>query len=151
MDSQFDIALQIASKVHAGKKDKGGKSYILHPLRIAYRLQTNDEELMAIGILHDTIEDSNMTFTELREAGISERVINALKLLTHIKGISYFDYIDAMQFNLDALKVKREDLRDNSDITRLKGISQKDVARMEKYQIAFLKVTEYIRKIEETV
>lgn len=34
--------------------------------------------------------------------------------------------------------------RDNSDITKLKGISQKDVDRMRKYMLAFKTVEQYI-------
>ena len=148
MNDQFDKALQVASKAHSGRKDKGGKSYILHPVRIAMRLRTEDEELMAIAIMHDVVEDSDYSFIDLENLGFSARVISALKLLTHYKGQSYEEYIDAMAGNIDALKVKREDLRDNSDITRLKGVSEKDIKRMEKYQRAYLKVTEYIKEIE---
>lgn len=148
MNDQFDKALQVASKAHSGRKDKGGKSYILHPIRIAMRLRTDDEELMAIAIMHDVVEDSDYTFIDLENLGFSARVIAALKLLTHYKGQSYDEYIEGMSNNIDALKVKREDLRDNSDITRLKGVSEKDIKRMEKYQRAYLKVTEYIKQIE---
>jgi (p)ppGpp synthase/HD superfamily hydrolase len=146
----FDKAIFIAAREHLGTRDKGGAAYILHPMRIAMRLRTNDEELMSIAILHDVIEDSHLTFENLEAEGFSKRVIDALKLLTHQKGVSYEDYIDGMKNNLDALKVKREDLRDNSDITRLKGVSEKDVKRMVKYQNAFLKVTEYIKNIEDS-
>ena len=72
-----------------------------------------------------------------------------MTLLTHFEGQSYDDYIDDMSDNIDALKIKREDLRDNSDITRLKGVTEKDIARMVKYQQAFLKVEQYIKEIEK--
>lgn len=144
----FDIALQLANSAHMGVRDKGGKAYILHPLRIAMRLRTDDEELMCIAILHDAIEDSPLTFEDLKEKGFSKRVINALRLLTHQKGESYDEYINKMRGNYDALRVKREDLRDNSDITRIKGVSEKDRKRMEKYQISYLKISEFIKEIE---
>jgi (p)ppGpp synthase/HD superfamily hydrolase len=144
----FSKALQIAVEAHFNKTDKGGHSYILHPLRIAMRLRTHDEELMSIAVLHDVVEDSNRTFQSLLDDGFNERVVNALMLLTHTKGISYERYIDMMYNNIDALKVKREDLRDNSDITRLKGLTDKDVERMVKYQRAFVKVEQYIRELE---
>jgi len=144
----FSKALQNATEAHFNKNDKGGHSYILHPLRIAMRLRTHDEELMSIAVQHDTIEDGNKTFQDLIDEGFSARVVDALRLLTHQKGVSYEDYIDAMRYNIDALKVKREDLRDNSDITRLKGVTAKDIARMEKYQRAFLKVEQYIKDLE---
>jgi len=144
----FSKALQIAVEAHFNVLDKGGHSYILHPLRIAMRLRTHDEELMSIAVLHDVVEDSKITFDDLFRLGFSARIVVALKLLTHQKGESYEDYIKAMQFNIDALKIKREDLRDNSDITRLKGVTEKDIARMVKYQKAFLQVESYIVDLE---
>lgn len=143
----FDKAIFIAAREHLNVRDKGGHAYILHPMRIAMRLRTNDEELMSIAILHDVVEDSKVTFQDLEKEGFSARVILALKLLTHQKGLSYDEYIDAMRFNKDALLVKREDLRDNSDITRLKGVTEKDFERMKKYQRAFVKVEQYIQEL----
>lgn len=144
----FDKAIYIAAREHLGVKDKGGNAYILHPMRIAMRLRTNDEELMSIAILHDVIEDSKLTFEDLLNEGFSERVVAGLRLLTHQKGVSYDDYIDAMRGNRDVLLVKREDLRDNSDITRLKGVTEKDLKRMEKYQRSFIKVEQYLKELE---
>ena len=144
----FDKAMFIAAREHLGVKDKGGHAYILHPMRIAMRLRTNDEELMSIAILHDVIEDSKLTFEDLLNEGFSERVVAGLRLLTHQKGVSYDDYIDGMRGNRDALRVKREDLRDNSDITRLKGVSEKDFIRMQKYQRSFIKVEQYLKELE---
>lgn len=118
----FDTAVLIAAKEHLGQRDKGGKAYILHPIRIAMRLRTDDEELMCIAVLHDAVEDGKVTFNDLVEEGFSDRVVNALKLLTHQKGIQYEDYIYNMRNNYDALRVKREDLKDNSDLSRLKGL-----------------------------
>jgi (p)ppGpp synthase/HD superfamily hydrolase len=145
----FDKAMFIAAREHLGVRDKGGHAYILHPMRIAMRLRTTDEDLMSVAILHDVVEDSKVTFEYLLREGFSARVISALQLLTHQKGASYDDYIDGMRFNRDALRVKREDLRDNSDITRLKGVRQKDFDRMNKYIKAFGKVEEYLKDLGE--
>lgn len=144
----FDKAMFIAAREHLGVRDKGGHAYILHPMRIAMRLRTNDEELMSIAILHDVIEDSKLTFEDLKAEGFTDRVIEGLKLLTHQKGVSYDDYIDGMRGNRDALRVKREDLRDNSDITRLKGVREKDFERMNKYIRSFAKVEAYLKELE---
>lgn len=144
----FDKAMFIAAREHLGVRDKGGHAYILHPMRIAMRLNTNDEELMSIAILHDVIEDSKLTFEDLKAEGFTDRVIEALKLLTRRKGVSYDDYIDEMRGNRDALIVKREDLRDNSDITRLNGVSEKDFERMNKYIRSFAKVEAYLKELE---
>jgi GTP diphosphokinase / guanosine-3',5'-bis(diphosphate) 3'-diphosphatase len=130
-------AIAIASSVHQDQKDKGGHAYILHPIRIMMRLRTDDEELMQIAILHDTIEDSEWTVEQLRKEGFSERVCGALEVLTHIKSDSYEEYIKKISINHDAVVVKLEDLRDNSDITRLKGLRPKDFERIEKYHKAY--------------
>jgi len=134
----LDQAIEIAIKAHKGQKDKGGKPYILHPLRIAMRLRTEDEELMCIAILHDTIEDSDLKLEDLVAAGFSNRVVRAVDCLTKIEGEPYETFIKRCGMNEDARKVKLEDLRDNSDITRLKGLSRIDFDRMEKYQKAYI-------------
>lgn len=133
-------AISIASSVHQDQLDKGGRAYILHPIRLMMRLRTTDPELMMIAILHDTIEDSNgsVTIDILRTRGFSERVLNALSLLTHSHEELYDAYIRRVATNKDATLVKLEDLRDNSDITRLKDLRQKDFDRMEKYHRAFM-------------
>lgn len=142
----FDKAMFYAARGHLGQRDRGGHAYILHVMRVAMRLRTNDEELMSIAVMHDLVEDGEITWTELIKAGFSDRVINGLRCLTHQAGDSYDEYIEKMRGNLDALLVKREDLRDNSDITRLKGLRQKDFERMEKYIRAFTKIEEMIKE-----
>ena len=144
----FDKAVFIAAREHLGVRDQGGHAYILHPMRIAMRLRTRDEELMSIAIMHDVVEDSKVTFADLIAEGFSDRVITALKLLTHQKGVSYDDYIDNMRGNRDALLVKREDLHDNSQLSRLKGVREKDFIRMQKYVRAFIKVEQYLKELE---
>jgi (p)ppGpp synthase/HD superfamily hydrolase len=143
-------AIYIASKAHLGQRDAGGVSYILHPLRIMMRLRTDDEELQCIAVLHDAVEDNtefcNLEF--LRNEGFSERVLDALALLTHDKNVDYMDYIKAMQHNLDALRVKREDLRDNSDMTRLKGLRDKDFERINKYIRAYALISGFIERFK---
>jgi len=110
---------------------------MLHPLKIMNDLMF-DTQLATIAILHDTIEDSNITIEYIKENGISGRVCTALELLTHKQYDNYLDvYIKNIASNYDAIRVKRKDLQHNSDISRLKGISEKDTARMVKYHTAF--------------
>lgn len=134
------LAVALAASVHEHQTDKGGNAYILHPLRLMMRLRTKDEELMCIAVLHDTIEDSEekVTIETLRDLGFSERVLSALTLLTHDHKIPYDVYIKGIAVNEDAIRIKIEDLKDNSDITRLKGLRQKDFERLEKYHRAYL-------------
>lgn len=132
-------AIAIAASVHETQKDMGGNAYILHPIRLMMRLRTDDQELMQIAILHDSIEDSDgdVTIDSLCKEGFSERVLAALRRLTHNKNEPYEDYIKNITTNKDAVRVKLEDLRDNSDITRLKGLREKDFTRMVKYHKAY--------------
>lgn len=138
MSNLLATAIRIAATVHEKQTDKGGKAYILHPIRMMMRLRTNDEELMAIAVLHDVVEDGQVSYGELRSEGMTERVIDGIKALTRLEDEDYDQFIKRCAVNPDAKLVKREDLRDNSDITRLKGLRQKDFARLEKYQRAFV-------------
>lgn len=130
--------IALASRVFAGTIDKAGKPYILHCIRVMNNLHSDDEELNTIAIGHDIIEDSAMTVWDLKMKGFSKRVCDALEVLTHDKSIPYDDYIKRIAFNPDAVKVKLADLKDNSDITRLKGLSKKDFDRIEKYHRAYV-------------
>ena len=134
---QLAKAIYIATKAQHNQFDKGGKPYILHPLHLMNQLMF-DPELAQIAILHDVIEDSDITLGYLRNEQFSLRVLQALKLLTHNKGQSYEEYIHQIATNQDAIKVKRKDLQHNSDITRLKGVTDKDILRMKKYHKAFI-------------
>ena len=133
-------AIQFAADKHADQTDKGGNAYILHPLRMMMRLRTSDEELMAVAVLHDVVEDCSVSFDELRAFGMTERVVSGVKALTRQNGETYEQFIERLAGNRDALLIKREDLRDNSDLTRLKGVTEKDVTRMQKYMRAFKRV-----------
>lgn len=143
-------AIAIASTVHADQVDRGGNAYILHPMRIMQRLRTTDAELMQIAIMHDVIEDSDYTIESLQKEGFSKRVLAALECLTHHKDEEYDDYIRRISTNDDAILVKLEDLRDNSDITRLKGITQKDFERVQKYHRSYIFLTE-AKKLRERI
>ena len=130
-------AIKIATDAHDGVLDKGGKPYILHPLHLMHQLMF-DTELAIIAVLHDVVEDSGWTIDELRDEGFPDRVLEALDLLTHKPEDSYETYIIAISDNYDAIRVKRKDLEHNSDITRLKGVTPKDLERMKKYHKAFM-------------
>ena len=139
---QLGLAIAIAVDAHDGQYDKGGFPYILHPLHLMHKVMY-DLQLATIAVLHDVIEDSNGRFTieKLRDLGFSERVLTALDLLTHKKGVPYEDYIEGIASNFDAMRVKRKDLEHNSDITRLKGITNKDHQRVQKYHKAFMRLS----------
>jgi len=142
------LAISIASNAHQYQTDKQGKAYILHPLYLMFQC-LYDTELAIIAILHDVIEDSNITITDLRNEGFSQRVLEALELLTHKEDDSYEEYIEGICSNYDAIRVKMLDLEHNSSITRLKGLRPKDHDRIEKYHKAYVCLTEARKKYEE--
>ena len=136
----LDKMLMIATKAHHGQFDKGGNPYILHPLKVMHYLKTDDEELMCMALGHDVVEDTPVTYKELREAGMSERVIEGIRALTKQPGQTYDEYKQGVFANIDAMKVKMADLRHNTDIRRLKGATEKDLARMAKYHQFFMEI-----------
>jgi (p)ppGpp synthase/HD superfamily hydrolase len=141
--STLATAITIASVGFETKTDKAGEPYILHCLRVMNNLNTNDKELKSIAILHDCVEDGVCTVEDLVSYGFSDRVITAIKLLTHNKTIYYEVYITSIASNKDAILVKMADLKDNCDITRLTELTEKDIDRIKKYHRAFI----YLSKI----
>jgi len=132
--------LVLATNAHAGQYDKGGKPYILHPLKVMHYLKSEDEELQCIALGHDVIEDTKVTYVQLRELGITDRIIEGIRALTKIPGETYDEYKERVFANEDAMRVKMADLRHNTDIRRLKGVTEKDIARVAKYHMFYLEI-----------
>ena len=137
--------LVIATNAHNGQFDKGGAPYILHPLKVMHYLKTDDEELQCIALGHDVIEDTKVTYQDLRDAGISERVIAGIGALTKLPGQTLEEYKAGIFKNIDAVQVKLCDLRHNMDPRRLKGVTEKDLARGAKYQVFFMELQQILR------
>lgn len=136
-------AINIAYKAHEGQLDRSGIPYIFHPMHIAEQMTT--EETCIVAILHDVVEDTDVTLDELKEAGFSENVINSINLLTHRDEVPYLDYVRALKDDPIASVVKLADLNHNSDRTRLTVITKKDEQRFIKYQ----KAKEILQGIEK--
>ena len=132
--------LHIATSAHHGQFDKGGAPYILHPLKVMHYLKSDDEELMCMALGHDVIEDTSVTYQDLRDAGISERVITGIRALTKQPGQTLAEYKEGVFACEDAMRVKMADLRHNTDIRRLKGVADKDIARMAKYHLFYMEI-----------
>ena len=129
--SSLENAIKLAASVHAGQKDKAGQPYILHPLRVMLQMDSELERITAV--LHDVIEDSDMGFDDLRREGFSKPVIEAVESVTKRPQEDYEDFVKRAGRHPVGKKVKLADLKDNLDFTRLKKITDKDVARAEKY------------------
>lgn len=127
-------ALNLAFKAHKDQLDKSGLPYIFHPFSLAE--QMSDEYSICVALLHDVIEDSKYTINDLIKLEFPDPVIEAVMVLTHSKNVPYFDYIEEVKKNPLATKVKIEDLKHNSDVTRLNEINNDDLQRIEKYKKA---------------
>lgn len=136
----LDKMLVLVTNAHAGQFDRGGNPYILHPLKVMHYLKTTDEELMCIALGHDVVEDTDVTYQDLRAAGMTDRVINGIRALTKQPGQTYEEYKQGVFASRDAMLVKSADLRHNTDIRRLKGVTEKDIARMAKYHTFYLEI-----------
>ena len=141
-------AIKVALEAHDGQFDRGGNPYILHPLTVMHKLRTTDEELQAIAVLHDAVEDNKkITYQYLRELGMTERVIDGVRAITKVPGETEDEYKQKVFENIDTMKVKREDLRTNMDPRRLKGIAEKDIARNVKYTIFYYEIEQRLRDL----
>ena len=132
--------LVIATNAHDGQFDKGGAPYILHPLKVMHYLKSDDEELQCVALGHDVIEDTKVTYRDLADAGISIRVMDGIKALTKQPGQTLDEYKEGVFASQDAMLVKSCDLRHNSDIRRLKGVTEKDLARIAKYRQFYMEI-----------
>lgn len=135
MDNLLEKALIIATKAHERQKDKAGVPYILHPIRVSNRCRTDEERIVAI--LHDTIEDTDVTPDYLLSEGFPKNIVEAVLSVTRNDGESYDDFILRSKQNLIGRQVKIHDLEDNMDITRLHSLSENDLERLNKYLKAY--------------
>ena len=127
-------ALHIALDAHKDQVDKIGLPYVFHPFHLAEQMP--DEISVCVALLHDVIEDTDITFGDLIEQGIPQPAIETLKLLTHDDFVPYMDYVRKIKDsqNSIAIAVKLADLRHNSDLSRLDEIDEKALLRVEKYR-----------------
>ena len=131
----LEKALILAAKAHTGQVDKGGAPYILHPIRVMLACEGEKEKIVAL--LHDTLEDTALTAADLRRAGFSEEIVQAVCCLTRGQKEDYMDYIARICENALAARVKYADLQDNP--------TEKDFARIRKYEQAMKRITRSIK------
>ena len=131
-------AMTICFEAHKDQKDKSGLPYVFHPFHLAEQME--DETTTIVALLHDVVEDTDITLDDLKNEGLPDEAIEALKLLTHSPYVPYMDYIANIKNNKTATKVKLADLKHNSDLSRYNNITEKDIERQEKYlkAISFL-------------
>lgn len=130
-------AVAIAAEAHEGQLDKNGAPYILHPIRVMLKMDT--EEAMMAAVLHDVVEDSALTLEKLRAEGFSERVVAAIDRLTKREAEKgdYDAFIRRVMEDPLAVQIKIADLEDNMDSRRILRFTEKDAERMAKYHKAW--------------
>lgn len=127
-------AIRIAFDAHKDQTDKTGLPYIHHPFHLAE--QMTDEYSTCVALLHDVVEDTDITFKQLEAEGSPPEVMDALRLMTHDDTVPYMDYVAALNPNPIARAVKLADLAHNSDMTRLDTVDEWSLRRAEKYKAA---------------
>ena len=134
-NEQFQIALELAVEKHKNQTDKAGNPYILHPLHVMENVNSKEGKIVAI--LHDIIEDTDITEDYLLKIGLSKRIVDAVVALTRSEDIDYQEYIKTLSSNPLAKEVKLADLEHNMDLKRFPTLEEKDLERNRKYQIAY--------------
>ena len=141
----LDRAIELARVAHKGQVDKGGHPYINHPLRVMNAVETIEEKIVAV--LHDAVEDSDLTINDLKREGFSEEIVCAIAAITKLEGEKRKDYLKRVELNKIALKVKIADMNDNADISRIPNPSDKDRERTRIYEKDILKLEKKLNSI----
>lgn len=130
------IALKTCFEAHKDQLDKSGMPYVFHPFHLAEQMKT--EYSTCVALLHDVVEDTDMTLEDISSLGFPKDVTDALHLLTHDPSVPYMDYVLKIKDNPIAREVKLADLYHNSDMSRLEPSMIDDYAikRQEKYKAA---------------
>lgn len=126
----IEKAMQVALNAHNSQTDKAGEAYIKHPIRVMQSVETEEEKVVAL--LHDVVEDSTVSFEDL-ERRFSDEIVDAVRGMTKKDDESYSEFIDRAKENEIAREVKKADIRDNLDASRLGKLDEDDIKRMEKY------------------
>lgn len=145
MTATLDDALALVVAKFHGVTDKAGKPYILHCLRVM--LGVTGDLAQQVAVMHDLIEDTDVTFEDLRQKGFDSKVIEALQLVTHTDDMTYTDYVVALKANNIARQVKLSDLNDNYSLGRVayrEQHSEKDARRIQRYILSHQFLTDAI-------
>lgn len=114
----LEKAMQISAKAHENQVDKAGQPYILHPIRVMLRVQSTAERITAV--LHDVVEDTEITIDDLAQAGFSTEILEAIDALTKRKGETRLEAAARAASNPIARIVKLADNTENMDLSELR-------------------------------
>lgn len=136
--ANIDDALALVAAHFRGITDKDGQPYVLHCLRVM--LGVTDPQAQLVALLHDLVEDTEVTIEDLRSKGFDAAVIAAIDLVTHREADSYADYVVRLKMDPLAREAKLSDLRDNASLTRVLYRQQKlpgDLERIQRYILSY--------------
>lgn len=136
----IEDAIRLALDKHHGQMDKSGAPYILHPLRVMAGMQTETERIVAV--LHDVVEDTDVTLDDLRRMGYSAEIVAAIDQLSRREDETYEEFIQRIKPHPLAVRVKLGDLLDNMDIRRNAALDEKALERFQRYQKAWVELTQ---------
>jgi GTP diphosphokinase / guanosine-3',5'-bis(diphosphate) 3'-diphosphatase len=140
-------AIELARIAHEGQVDKGGQHYIDHPLRVMANVRTAEEKIVAA--LHDAVEDSSLTLEDLRVAGFSDLIVDAIDAISKREGEKRNDYLRRVMSNTIALKVKIADIADNANLLRIEHPTDRDIERTRIYKRTILKLQKKLKNISD--
>ena len=143
-------ALELSLELFKSDTDKGVFPYVLHLFYVYKNVLEKEEKVVAL--LHDVMEDKNVTKEDLLEIGFPSKIVSDILVLTRRKDVSYDAYIDNIikTGSKEALEVKLADLKNNIDLTRIKNPSVKDYERVEKrYMPSYEKILNRLKEIEK--
>ncbi len=129
----LERAIAIAAAAHAGQVDKAGAPYILHPLRVMLRVCSVHEQMAAV--LHDVVEDTDVSLQNLVDEGFPSCVITAVDALTKRRGESRLAAAHRAAADVIARQVKLADNAENMDLSRISNPTERDFARVEEYKL----------------
>ena len=126
--ASLDDVRALASRAHEGQLDPDRSPHILHCERVAEAVESHEEKMAAL--LHDVLEDSNLSAEDLRREGVPEIVVEAVSILTKSEDDAYTAYIERVASAPGvagdlARRIKVADLRDNLARSVAAGLPEK--------------------------
>ena len=143
-------SLEIVTKLFNEKCDKGGLPYVIHLLKVYSGVSDYEEKVCAL--LHDVVEDTDVTYDDLKKVGYQDKIIDILKILTKLKGEDYRKYIDRIidSGNIHAMNIKLADLHHNMDLGRIVNPKANDYERISKrYEPAYERIYNKVNEMEK--
>lgn len=139
MTPTLNDAIILAAQAHEGILDREGLPYILHVLTVM--MQQQDEEHRIAAVLHDVVEDTDITLNDLTDKGYTKNIVDMVDALTRRDNEDWETYIERVVENGDAIPIKLADLSHNTDVRRLPVVKEPDLERFQRYVYAWQRLT----------